>query len=111
MDIFSGEISTLYHVIDINLRQIHPSTAAGRYLDLIGQMLGVLRRENETDENYLYRIAHRWDEAATSNEMAVRLTFSSGRPGVGTCKCDRAYWGQGHSPSTRSSSRGSIKRR
>lgn len=73
VDIFSGEISTLYHVIDINLRQTHPSTAAGRYLDLIGQMLGVLRRENETDENYLYRIAHRWDEAATSNEMAVRL--------------------------------------
>lgn len=73
VDVFSGEISTLYHVIDINLRQVHPSTAAGRYLDLIGRMLGVVRRENETDENYLYRIAHRWDEAATANEMAVRL--------------------------------------
>lgn len=40
-------------------------------------MLGVIRRDGEGDDNYRYRIAHRWEEAATSNEIAVRLAALS----------------------------------
>lgn len=73
IDTFAGEISSLYSAIDINLSMTRLSTARGEFLDLIGSMLGVQRWAGESDDNYRYRIAHRWETAATSNEIAVRL--------------------------------------
>lgn len=81
VDTFAGEVATLYRVIEVNLATARLSTAKGRFLDLLGAMVGVTRREGEGDDNYRYRIAHRWEEAATSNEIAVRLAALS-VPGV-----------------------------
>jgi len=65
-------IANYYDTFEYNLSMAFVSTAQGRFLDLIGQLLDCPRRANESDENYRYRIIHQVYIIPGSNEKAIR---------------------------------------
>lgn len=69
----ADEIAEAYEALDYVLRMTDLSRAQGRYLDMIGQLVGVYRGDDESDEAYRARIASSELLGADSNETALRL--------------------------------------
>lgn len=74
MNIVNKNIADLYNTLTVNHLRAFVTTADGTALDAIGTLLQCYRLEDETDDNYRYRITRQCLVLATSNETAVRLT-------------------------------------
>ena len=73
LSIINKNISTLYKVLTVNHLRAFLSTSDGAALDAIGLLFQCKRKNNETDNDYRYRISQQCLILATSNETAVRL--------------------------------------
>lgn len=69
----SNSIAMYYNDLDFNMRMAFISTARGRFLDAIGELLDCERLSHESDDNYRYRIVHQVYTAPGSNETALRI--------------------------------------
>jgi len=69
----ADEIAEAYDALDYVLRMTDLSRARGQYLDMIGQLVGIYRSDDELDEAYRARIAASELLRADSNETALRL--------------------------------------
>lgn len=74
MNIVNKHIADLYNTLTVNHLRAFVTTSDGDALDAIGKLLQCFRFENETDDNYRYRITNQCLVLATSNETAIRLT-------------------------------------
>ena len=74
MNIVNKNIANLYNTLTVNHLRSFVTTSDGKALDAIGKLLCCTRLENETDDNYRYRITQQCLVLATSNETAIRLT-------------------------------------
>lgn len=74
MNIVNKNIANLYNTLTINHLRAFVTTSDGAALDAIGKLLYCTRMDNETDDNYRYRITQQCLLLATSNETAIRLT-------------------------------------
>lgn len=74
MNIVNKNIANLYNTLTVNHLRAFVTTSDGVALDAIGKLLHCTRMENETDDNYRYRITQQCLLLATSNETAIRLT-------------------------------------
>lgn len=79
---FSSMLSTVYKEIDNNKQPYLFTKQTGKELDSTGYFLQCPRKEDETDENYLYRLMN-WTKRNASNNLtsineAIKmLTFAS----------------------------------
>lgn len=74
MNIVNKHIANLYNTLTVNHLRAFVTTADGDALDAIGLLLQCFRLNNETDDNFRYRITQQCLVLATSNETAIRLT-------------------------------------
>lgn len=74
MNIINKHIANLYNTLTVNHLRAFVTTADGDALEAIGLLLQCFRLQNETDDNYRYRITQQCLVLATSNETAIRLT-------------------------------------
>lgn len=74
MNIVNKHIANLYRTLTVNHLRAFVTTADGDALDAIGLLLQCFRLQDESDDNYRYRITQQCLVLATSNETAVRLT-------------------------------------
>lgn len=74
MNIVNKHIADLYNTLTVNHLRAFVTTSDGDALDAIGLLLQCFRLDNESDDNYRYRITQQCLVLATSNETAVRLT-------------------------------------
>lgn len=74
MNIVNQNIADLYSTLTVNHIRAFVTTADGSALDAIGELLHCYRLNNETDDNFRYRITNQCLTLATSNETAIRLT-------------------------------------
>lgn len=81
IDILTEEFDELYSQLDFAMAMSFVSTAGGRYLDLIGELLNCKREPGESDENYRSRIINQVYVVAGANLTAIRLAVLS-VPGV-----------------------------
>lgn len=72
-ELMAEEFNQFYQALDLNLTMSFVSTAVGKFLDLIGQLLNCTRLPNETDANYRSRIVNQVYVIQGSNYTAVRL--------------------------------------
>lgn len=77
LEIMNKQLSAYYNTLSINHALGFLSTAEGEYLDMIGRMMDCPRQENETDDNYRYRISKQVRTTAAANKMAIRLACLS----------------------------------
>ena len=73
LSIINKNIATLYKVLTVNHLRAFLSTSDGSALDAIGLLLQCKRKQNESDDDFRYRISQQCLVLATSNETAVRL--------------------------------------
>lgn len=73
LSIVNKNIATLYKVLTVNHLRAFLSTSDGAALDAIGLLLQCKRNNNESDDDYRYRVSKQCLTLATSNETAVRL--------------------------------------
>ena len=81
IEILTEEFDELYSQLDFGMTMSFVSTAVGRYLDLIGELLNCQREPDESDEDYRSRIINQVYAVAGANITAVRLAALS-VPGV-----------------------------
>lgn len=74
LNIINSSIADLYTTLTINHLRAFVTTADNDALDAIGSLLQCKRINNESDDNYRYRITNQCLTLATSNYTAVRLT-------------------------------------
>lgn len=74
MNIVNQNIADLYNTLTVNHIRAFVTTADGAALDAIGVLVQCFRLEDETDDNFRYRIVNQCLTLATSNETAIRLT-------------------------------------
>lgn len=74
-------LAQFYDTLDFNIAMSFLSTSEGPFLDMLGELLNCRRLENETDDNYKYRISQQVNTAAAANQTALRLEILS-QPGV-----------------------------
>lgn len=74
MNIVNSNISNLYETLTVNHLRAFVTTSSGDALDAIGVLLQCTRLDDETDDNYRYRITQQCLVLASSNETAIRLT-------------------------------------
>lgn len=74
MNIVNQNIANLYNTLTVNHLRAFVTTSDGAALDAIGLLLQCFRLQDETDDNYRYRITQQCLVLATSNETAIRLT-------------------------------------
>lgn len=74
MNIVNKYIGGAYNALTVNHLRAFVTTSDGAALDAIGRLLQCFRLQDETDDNYRYRITNQCLTLATSNETAVRLT-------------------------------------
>lgn len=73
MEILSERFGDMYFEI-LNLKfSAFLSTASNQYLDLIGELVSCVRKEDESDDDYRARIAKQVFVIAGANKTAVRL--------------------------------------
>lgn len=77
LGIFNKILRSYYATLDFNLTMAFVSKATGHFLEEIGFLLNCQRLQNETDENYRYRITHQVEKVAGANETAIRLAALS----------------------------------
>ena len=70
--IIAEELEELYSQAQTFFNNAFVSTAEGQYLDEIGKLLNCPRLENESDEDYRYRITRQAEGLGTANEFALR---------------------------------------
>lgn len=87
-------IAGMYQTFDLNMAMLALSKAEGRFLDLWGAVLDCKRLENESDNNYRYRITQQVYVVAGTNESAIRLKLLQ-IPGVANIKIKRYVLGTG----------------
>jgi len=90
----NDHVDRAYKTIDQNLAMAFVSQAQGPFLDMIGEVLDCHRLDNETQENYRYRITKQVYKAAGGNEQAIRLELLQ-IPGVNNVKINRYTSGTG----------------
>lgn len=73
LEVLTEEFYEFYTELDLAVTMGFVSTAAGRYLDLIGALLDCERELDETDENYRSRIVNQVYVVAGANLTAIRL--------------------------------------
>lgn len=73
LDAINSSIEEYYTSLDFNMTNQFVSSASGRFLELIGDLLNCTRNTGETDGNYRYRIINQVYTAQTSNEIAIKL--------------------------------------
>jgi uncharacterized phage protein gp47/JayE len=74
MNIVDREIANLYNTLTVNHLRAFVTTADGDALDAIGVLVQCFRLDDETDDNFRYRITNQCLTLATSNETAIKLT-------------------------------------
>lgn len=74
LNIINSSIADLYTTLTVNHLRAFVTTADSDALDAIGSLLQCKRIDNESDDNYRYRITNQCLTLATSNYTAVRLT-------------------------------------
>lgn len=74
MNIVNQNIANLYNTLTVNHLRAFVTTSDGDALDAIGLLLQCFRLQDESDDNYRYRITQQCLVLATSNETAIRLT-------------------------------------
>lgn len=77
LSIINKNISDLHESLSLHHANAFVSTAYGTSLDAIGLMLGCERLENETDDDYRYRITKQTLSTASANETSIRLAALS----------------------------------
>lgn len=73
MEVLSEEFYDFYTELELSVTMGFVSTASGRYLDMIGELLGCVRELNELDEAYRVRIVNQVYVVAGANLTALRL--------------------------------------
>lgn len=74
MNIVNQNIANLYNTLTVNHLRAFVTTSDGDALDAIGLLLQCFRLQDESDDNYRYRITQQCLVLATSNETTIRLT-------------------------------------
>ncbi len=87
-------IERVYDAIDQNLAMALISQAQGPFLEMIGEILDCHKLDDETYENYRYRITQQVYVAAGGNEQAIRLSLLQ-TPGVNNIKIKKYSMGTG----------------
>lgn len=77
LGVVNKQLNSFYGVLRDNHVQAFASKATGPRLELIGELVQCKKYAGETDSNYRYRICHAIEDAATANEVAVRLAALS----------------------------------
>lgn len=73
LDVLSDEFYQFYAQLDLSVTMGFVSTAAGTYLNLIGQLLNCTRNIGETDDDYRARITNQVYVVAGANLTSIRL--------------------------------------
>ena len=73
LSIINKNIATLYKTLTVNHLRAFLSTSDGAALNAIGLLLQCKRTDNESDDDYRYRISKQCLTLATSNETAIQL--------------------------------------
>jgi len=73
LEVLTEEFYEFYTELELAVTMGFVSTATGRYLDLIGELLNCIRIDGETDENYRSRIVNQVYVVAGANLTAIRL--------------------------------------
>lgn len=74
MNIINQNISNLYNTLTVNHLRAFVTTAKDEALDAIGVLVHCKRLDNESNDNYRFRITNQCLTLATSNKTAIRLT-------------------------------------
>lgn len=74
LNIINSEIADLYNTLTVNHLRAFVTTSDGEALEAIGSLVQCFRMDNESDDNYRYRITQQCLTLATSNYTAVKLT-------------------------------------
>ena len=94
LNIVNKYIAQFYDTLTVNHLRAFVTTADGEALDAIGELLQCERIDEETDDNYRYRITRQCLTLATSNETAVRLAVLT-TEGVEDCIVKELAMGSG----------------
>lgn len=73
LEVLTEEFYEFYDELELTVTMGFVSTAAGRFLDMIGLLLNCTRVLGETDENYRSRIVNQVYVVAGANLTAIRL--------------------------------------
>lgn len=73
LEVLTEEFYEFYSELELSVTMGFVSTAAGRFLDMIGTLLDCARTVGETDENYRSRIVNQVYVVAGANLTAIRL--------------------------------------
>lgn len=76
VDAFGEEMSNLYFQTYFLQEMAYLSTAVGSYLDEIGHLMGVTRKEAETDTAYRKRISESVYTTAGGNQLAIESVLN-----------------------------------
>lgn len=77
LGVMNKQLDSFYKVMRVNHVQAFASKAKDERLELVGEIVQCTRLPGEDDDNYRYRITHALEDAATANEIAVRLRVLS----------------------------------
>lgn len=94
LNIINKYLSEFYNVLTINHLRAFVTTSDGDGLDAIGQLLQCTRLDDESDDNYRYRITNQCLSLATSNQTAIRLATLT-TEGVDDCIVKEYAMGSG----------------
>lgn len=73
LEILTEEFYEFYTELELTATMGFVSTASGRYLDMIGELLGCVREIAEMDKEYRHRITNQVYVVAGANLTAIRL--------------------------------------
>jgi hypothetical protein len=73
----NSHLATFYDTFTINHAQAFLSKAAGRSLELIGEVLNCVRFTNESDAEFKFRISNQSLSLERANETSIRLAILS----------------------------------
>lgn len=77
LEVYYDDMEELHNRLAFSTAMSFLSSAEGPYLDEIAKLFDMQRYENETDENFKYRIQHATEKLATANKVAIRLSILS----------------------------------
>jgi len=96
LQIIKKHLGDAYITFDFNTAIGFVYGAKGRYLDYLGDIFGVQRLDEETDDNFRYRIVNQKLVAASANETALRIACLK-VPGVADVEYFDRHYGAGTS--------------
>lgn len=73
LEVYIDEMDKLYDKLPLSVLMKFVSQASGPYLDEIGKLVNKERKDNESDDNFRYRIIHATEEYAKANQYAIKM--------------------------------------